>query len=145
MAKQAKLTAKVGQRTAKGTMVTQKMQDAANADLAEIEVIQDNTREIVEEIGTALVRALEAIGIEAEGDVKELVPVDTGRLRNSITHAVDDDGKYAIVGTNVEYAEAVEFNEKARHTNGQAHFLRDGVSNNLDKYRQIVEQAMNSS
>ena len=145
MAKQAKLTAKVGQRTAKGTMVTQKMQDAANADLAGIEVIQDNTQEIVEAIGTALVRALEAIGIEAEGDVKELVPVDTGRLRNSITHAVDEGGKYAIVGTNVEYAESVEFNEKARHSNGQAHFLRDGVTNNLDKYRQIVEREMKGS
>lgn len=32
--------------------------------------------------------ALEAVGIQAEGDAKLLCPVDTGLLRNSITHAV---------------------------------------------------------
>ncbi len=33
-------------------------------------------------------RGLEAVGIQAEGDAKLKCPVDTGLLRNSITHAV---------------------------------------------------------
>lgn len=36
----------------------------------------------------ALRIALEAVGLQAEGDVQLLCPVDTGLLRNSITHAV---------------------------------------------------------
>jgi phage gpG-like protein len=42
-----------------------------------------------------------------ETQAKELVPVDTGNLKGSITHRVDGDA--AIVGTNVEYAEHVEY------------------------------------
>lgn len=34
--------------------------------------------------------------------------VDTGRLRNSMDHAAEDDNKTIYVGTNVEYAEFVE-------------------------------------
>lgn len=37
-------------------------------------------------------RALEIIGLKAEGYAKELAPVDTGLLRNSITHAVAGKG-----------------------------------------------------
>ena len=38
---------------------------------------------------------------------KEIVPVDTGRLRNSITHAVE--GKEVFVGSATEYAASVEY------------------------------------
>lgn len=38
-------------------------------------------------------------------------PVDTGRLRSSVTHQVQQDGKglVGIVGTDVDYAPHVEF------------------------------------
>lgn len=49
-----------------------------------------------------IARALEAVGLQAEGNVVPLVPVDTGRLRSSITHTVE--GETAYVGSNVEYA-----------------------------------------
>ena len=39
-------------------------------------------------------------------DAKKLCPVDTGRLRSSITHEIE--GTTGRVGTNVEYARAVE-------------------------------------
>lgn len=53
---------------------------------------------------------LERRALTIERAAKTLAPVDTGRLRASITHAVnkDDKGLYADVGTNVEYAAAVE-------------------------------------
>jgi HK97 gp10 family phage protein len=46
-------------------------------------------------------------GIEVERDAKRLAPVDTGNLEGSITRRVE--GNTAIVGTNVEYAEHVEY------------------------------------
>lgn len=52
------------------------------------------------------IRALERIGLEAEGYAIDLAPVDTSRLRNSISHVVD--GNTVYIGTNVEYAPYVE-------------------------------------
>jgi phage gpG-like protein len=42
-----------------------------------------------------------------ENDAKRNCPVDTGRLRQSITHRIE--GSTGIVGTNVEYAPYVEY------------------------------------
>lgn len=107
--------------------------------VASIQIVSDNTDKVVEELGTAMSRALEAVGIEAESDAARLCPVDTGRLRNSITHAVDEDDKSAIIGTNVEYAEYVH--NGTRHQAAQP-FLTDAVNQNADKYRRVVEAAM---
>lgn len=51
-----------------------------------------------------------------EGEVKKRTPVDTGRLRSSITHEIGADK--ALVGTNVQYASYVEYGTEhmeARH------------------------------
>lgn len=69
--------------------------------------IIDNTDKFKNAMQDAVTRALEAIGIQAEGYSKlelENSPrrIDTGNLRNSITHIVNEDAVY--VGTNVEYA-----------------------------------------
>ena len=62
--------------------------------------------------------ALEAIGITAEGYAKKLTPVDTGRLRNSISHAVSGDDVY--IGTNVQpYAIFVELGTGIYASDGQ--------------------------
>lgn len=49
--------------------------------------------------------------INVESAAKRVCPVDTGRLRSSITHslATDERGLLALIGTNVEYARYVEF------------------------------------
>ena len=52
-----------------------------------IEII-DNSDKVAEEFAAACLRALEKCGLTAEGYAKELCPVDTGLLRNSITHAL---------------------------------------------------------
>ena len=52
-------------------------------------------------------KALEKACFIVENTAKALVPVDTGNLRNSITHEVY--GNEGVVGTNVEYAPYVEF------------------------------------
>lgn len=50
-------------------------------------------------------------GLQVESRAKRLCPVDTGRLRASITSALEQDGDTikAVVGTDVEYASFVEF------------------------------------
>lgn len=65
--------------------------------------IQDNSKEISAEIKAALLRGLEKCGLVAEGYAKKLCPVDTGNLRNSITHVVDEGGDAVYIGTNSEY------------------------------------------
>ena len=68
----------------------------------------DNSKEVLEAMRQASVRALEKCGLTAEGYAKKLCPVDTGNLRNSITHMVDEQEPAAIIGTDSEYGAYVE-------------------------------------
>lgn len=65
--------------------------------------ITDNSKEVSAAIKAALLRGLEKCGLVAEGYAKKLCPVDTGNLRNSITHVVDEGGDAVYIGTNSEY------------------------------------------
>lgn len=135
------LYGKVGTKTENGTLVTQKHADAVAADNANLEVIADNTEMVLAELPRAIAKALEAVGILAEGHVVGYMTenhiVDTGRLRNSITHAVDDGGKAVIVGTNVEYGPYVHMG-----TRGHAGrpFLTDPVQRHSGDYRDTFEE-----
>lgn len=68
--------------------------------------LNNNVADVLKATAEQKLRALEAVGIQAEGDVKDeitdLGAVDTGRLRSSIAHQVDGDS--VEVGTNVDYA-----------------------------------------
>ena len=68
----------------------------------------DNSKEVLEAMQQAAVRALEKCGLTAEGYAKKLCPVDTGNLRNSITHTVDEEEPAAYIGSNSSYASYVE-------------------------------------
>ena len=88
-------------------------------------------------------KALEIIGGKAESYAKKLCPVDTGRLRNSITHQQMDDHT-EMIGTNVEYAPYVEL---GHHTSGGTfvagkHFLRSAAEGHSAEYKQIIENEM---
>ena len=82
-------------------------------------------------------RGLKAIGMTAEGYAKENTPVDTGRLRNSISHATDDEVAY--VGTNVEYAPYVELGARGRKP---VHMLTRAATEHKAEYKQIMENAL---
>ena len=84
-----------------------------------------------------IAQALEAIGLTAEAHAKELCPVDTGRLRNSISHARDDISAY--IGTNVEYAPYVELGTSRQKAQP---YLRPAAANHADEYKQIVKTAL---
>ena len=99
----------------------------------------DNSKEIIEAMQQATVRALEKCGLTAEGYAKKLAPVDTGNLRNSITHDVDDGEPAAYIGTNVEYAPYQELG--TIHMKAQP-FLKPAVAANANTYRKIIENEL---
>lgn len=71
-------------------------------------VFKDYSADVLNEFHDAVLRALERCGEQAEGYAKDLAPVDTGNLRNSISHRVDDGEAAVYIGTNVSYAPYVE-------------------------------------
>ena len=139
MAAQApRLTANVGQRTEKGTLVTQRIKDAADADWAGVlEIREDNAKAVAGALNEAVAKALEEIGLVAEGYAKKACPVDTGRLRNSITHVTRPSEKAVYIGTDVEYGPYVELG--TRH-NGAQPFLRPAATEHQAKYEAILKK-----
>lgn len=101
--------------------------------------IHDNSEEIANEIKSALLRGLETCGLVAEGYAKKLAPVDTGNLRNSITHDVDNEEPAAYIGTNVEYAPYVCLG--TIHMKAQP-FLKPAVADHANEYRKIIEKEL---
>ena len=65
---------------------------------------EDNSEEVLENLGNGIDRALEAIGAQVENYAKMLCPVDTGNLRNSITHAVESSESAVYIGSATSYA-----------------------------------------
>lgn len=126
-------------------------------------VLKDYSADVLSEMKTAVLRALERCGLKGEGYAIGLVPVDTGTLRNSITHIVDPSAKTVYIGTNNEYAAYVELgtgiyyqggrtdpwvyqDDKGRwhHTNGQLAkpYLKPAVANHTKTYRNIIEEEL---
>ena len=126
-------------------------------------VFNDYSADVLNEFHDAVLRALERCGEQAEGYAKDLAPVDTGNLRNSISHTVDEDELAAYIGSNVEYAAYVElgtgkYTEGGRPTpwvyqddNGNWHwtagnpaqpFLAPAVKEHTQTYRNIIEDEL---
>ena len=101
---------------------------------------KDNTDEVLSALKRAKRRGLEAIGLTAEGYAKRETPVDTGRLRNSISHATDDEAAY--IGTSVEYAPYVELGARGRPG---VHMLQRAATEHADEYKQIMEDALKNA
>ena len=101
---------------------------------------RDNTDEVLAALERAKRRGLEAIGLVAEGHAKNITPVDTGRLRNSISHATD--GEAAYIGTNVEYAPYVETGSPTIKAH---HMLQKASTEHTDEYKQLMEDSMKNA
>ena len=123
-----------------------------------------NTDKVLKGLDDAVLRALERIGSQAEGYAIDLVPVDTGNLKNSITHTVDESEKVAYVGTPNEYAVYVEMgtgmyvdggrktpwvykDEKTGEfvtTRGQKAqpYLKPAITDHIETYRNIVKDEL---
>lgn len=127
--------------------------------------IKDNSKQAIAEMKAAMLTGLEACGMQAETYAKQETPVDTGRLKNSITHKVVTSEPACYIGTNVEYALWQEIgtgiyasegggrttpwfytDEKTgetRMTRGSKphHMLKKAVGDHADEYKKIMKQA----
>lgn len=127
-----------------------------------IEII-DNSPKVKEEFEAAVLRALEECGLTAEGYAKLLCPVDTGNLRNSITHMVDGSESAAYVGSASEYAPYVELGTGKYYpggrqppwvyqdakgswhlTHGQRAqpYMKPAVADHVQTYKSIIENEL---
>lgn len=141
--------------------------------------LTDNSDLVKKACREQILQALEAVGIQAENDVKqsmgEVWPetgtdiVDTGRLRQSISHEVFGDSQNVEVGTNVEYAVYVHEGTgkyaiggggtpKERRVyrdplTGEARigasqkphrFIKKTIEEYLDDYKQLVKEILSS-
>ena len=100
---------------------------------------KDNTDEVLKGLSDAVERALTRIGLAAEGYAKKECPVDTGNLRNSITHEVVQSEKAVYIGTNVEYAAYVELG--TTRTKAKP-YLKPAATEHSTVYKRIMEEEM---
>ena len=126
-------------------------------------MFKDYSSDVLNEFHDAVLRALERCGSQAEGYAKDLAPVDTGNLRNSISHKVDDGEAAVYIGTNVSYAPYVELGTGKyypggrptpwvyRDEEGRFHwtagnpaqpFLAPAVKDHPQTYRNIIEDEL---
>ena len=97
--------------------------------------ITDNSDKFRDALPKRIEQALIAIGLTAETYAKRECPVDTGRLRNSISHTYDDDSAY--IGTNVEYAAFVELGTSRMKPRP---YLKPAATEHTEEYKRIAEQ-----
>lgn len=101
-----------------------------------LEIREDNRQRVASAIDQAVALALEEIGLTAENYAKKACPVDTGRLRSSITHLVDTGEDAVYIGTNVEYAPYVELGTVNM---APRPFLVPAASEHSSTYRAILK------
>ncbi len=72
---------------------------------------KDNTEDILREVGRRKERFVTSGGLIAASEMKARAPVDTGRLRGSITTETGSEGDtvYSDTGPTANYAEYLEF------------------------------------
>jgi phage gpG-like protein len=125
--------------------------------------ITDNSPEVLAALEQAKARALEIIGGKIESYAKGLVPVDTGALRNSITHRVDGDtveagsainyAPYVELGTGKDYSPPPEWIENnAQRGAGiisrsvkPRPYLRPAIIDHVDEYKNVVENELKNA
>lgn len=104
------------------------------------------------DVTKAIHRALEICGGKAETYAKNLCPVDTGNLRNSITHQREGDDT-ELIGTAVEYAPYVEIGHHqtpgryvpaigkrlvASYVPGKP-YMAPALENHVSEYKEVFE------
>ena len=127
--------------------------------------ITDNSEAVGAEFELRALRALEECGLVAEGYAKKLVKVDTGNLRNTVTHQVAPDEPAVYVGTNSEYAVYQELgtgkyaeggggrptpwvyqdakgNWHRTSGNKPAPFIKPALADHIQVYRTIIESEL---
>jgi HK97 gp10 family phage protein len=104
-----------------------------------INILVNHKKEISEALEVAIDNALDIIGFQVENYARANSPIDTGNLRNSITHQVLDNENAVIIGSNVFYAPYQELGtSRMLAANDGKGFLRPAINEHLNEYKQII-------
>ena len=132
----------------------------------------DNTAQVLRELDNKIATILESVGEHIEGEAQEELNndprhIDTGNLKNRITHKVENNEDAVYIGTNVEYAiyvhegtglYAVSGNGRKTpwaymDSKGNWHvtrgikpnrFLKNAMERNADQIKTYIEQQLKS-
>ena len=102
--------------------------------------IESHIDEVNEELESKIHTWLESIGMDAASTAQDRAPVDTGRLKNSISYMPDDEEQAVYIGTNVEYAPYQEYGT-SRGVSGK-HFIQFGATAHVSEYKNMLEQIL---
>lgn len=103
--------------------------------------LKERLKKINKTTANEIEQALINSALIVERDAKINAPVDTGRLRQSITHKEDfgSENPAVEVGTNVEYAKHVEFGTSRQSAKP---FLFPAYNNNKNKILKELAKAL---
>lgn len=94
--------------------------------------MNSNVKNIAGMLDDGVNKRLSASGILVQNEARRLCPVDTGRLRSSITNEPLEDS--VIIGTNVEYGPVIELGSAFQSAQP---YLRPGLMNSLPALRAL--------
>ena len=105
-----------------------------------VEVItHDYSKEFLESVRSKALTALSQCGMVIERSAKDNCPVDTGRLRNSITNTVNS-GEFSVeTGTNVEYGIYVEMGTRKMAARS---YLKTGLEASASDCANIIKNSI---
>ena len=111
-------------------------------------IFTDNLEEVLEAVDSAITAGLVEIGATAQGYAKDLTPVRTGTLRDSIGVEVKKDEKAAYIGTMIDkfpdkpYGQYVEIGARGRPG---VHMLKRAATEHTDEYKKLMEDSMKNA
>lgn len=111
-------------------------------------IFTDNLDEVLEAVDSAITAGLVEIGAKAQGYAKDLTPVRTGTLRDSIGVEVKKDEKAAYIGTMASrfpgkpYGQYVELGARGRPG---VHMLQRAATEHTDEYKKLMEDSMKNA
>lgn len=135
----------------------------------EFEIRVDNSEEVLRELERHEDAILAAWGQQGVSNVKEVITrksrVDTGAMRNSVSHFVEHGESAVYVGTNSEYAIYNELGTGIYAEGGKGrktpwryqdsrgdwhttrgmkpiHMIKDGIGENVEEFRRIAENEL---
>lgn len=124
--------------------------------VVDVKINVNNAGKIKDIAAEDIIRALEQIGINAEKYAKALCPVQSGVLRNSITHQVVPSESTVYIGTDVKYAPYVELGhhqEVGRYVPAIGKklknswvspkpFLKPAMADHVDEYKKLIKDEL---
>ena len=111
-------------------------------------VFTDNLDEVLGAVDSAITAGLVEIGAKVQGYAKDLTPVRTGILRDSIGVEIKKYEKAAYIGTMVDrfpkkpYGQYVELGARGRPG---VHMLQRAATEHTDEYNRLMEDSMKNA